>query len=151
MDPQNADVLFLYGRSLFEVGKSKSDVLGGKATEKKKPKTKLKKELVKEETTEGDSKNELEKVIEETAEAVEENETKKEDGAPLFKFTGDENFDDSEEEEEEVSCCLALCFDMWPLHSCANTPLDRRSRKKKMILQLRMKFLTLLACYSPKD
>ena len=33
MDPQNAEILFLYGRSLFKVGQSKSDVLGGKAPE----------------------------------------------------------------------------------------------------------------------
>src|SRR4051812_46080935 len=38
MSPDNADILFLYGRSLFKVGQSKSDVLGGKAGgEKKKP------------------------------------------------------------------------------------------------------------------
>jgi HAT1-interacting factor 1 len=31
MDPANAEVLFLYGRSLFRVGQGKSDVLGGRA------------------------------------------------------------------------------------------------------------------------
>ncbi|EFX01390.1 histone h1-binding protein [Grosmannia clavigera kw1407] len=33
MDPENAEILFLYGRTLFKVGQGKSDVLGGKAPE----------------------------------------------------------------------------------------------------------------------
>lgn len=30
MNPENAEILFLYGRALFKVGQSKSDVLGGR-------------------------------------------------------------------------------------------------------------------------
>ncbi|KAH8589420.1 hypothetical protein B0O99DRAFT_599873 [Bisporella sp. PMI_857] len=109
-DPQNADVLFLYGRSLFEVGKSKSDVLGGKSSEKKKAKdktkNKTKKESVKDETIK-ETKDEIDKVAEEAAEAVdavvEQAELKKDDPAkPLFQFTGDDNFEDSDEEEQEA-------------------------------------------------
>ncbi|KAK3326382.1 hypothetical protein B0H66DRAFT_600508 [Apodospora peruviana] len=40
MNPDNAEILFLYGRALFKVGQSKSDVLGGKAPDSKKPKAK---------------------------------------------------------------------------------------------------------------
>jgi HAT1-interacting factor 1 len=39
MSPDNAEILFLYGRALFKVGQSKSDVLGGKAPDAKKPKS----------------------------------------------------------------------------------------------------------------
>ena len=102
MSPENAEILFLYGRSLFKVGQSKSDVLGGRAGgEKKKPngaaKTK-KAEPVKE-------KSELDKVAEEGIAIIaeqngggvkaEEDDVKK----PLFQFTGDENFEDSDDDE----------------------------------------------------
>lgn len=100
MAPENADILFLYGRSLFKVGQSKSDVLGGKPTGEKKsngaadkkPKTKKPKAepstlvAVKEE----DDKNVGENATEEGVEAKK----------PLFQFTGDEEFEDSDEEEE---------------------------------------------------
>jgi hypothetical protein len=104
MSPENAEILFLYGRSLFKVGQSKSDVLGGRAAgEKKKPNgtTKAKKADARKEPT-----GELEKVTEEavaiiaeqnggTVKADEDADTKK----PLFQFTGDENFEDSDDEE----------------------------------------------------
>lgn len=107
MNPENAEILFLYGRSLFRVGQSKSDVLGGKAGgEKKKPNgsAKPKKEPKKEE------KSQLDQIAEEGvaiiagqnggAPKVEEGvEAKK----PLFQFTGDENFEDSDDEDAEVS------------------------------------------------
>jgi HAT1-interacting factor 1 len=104
MSPENAEVLFLYGRSLFKVGQSKSDVLGGRAGgEKKKPSsaTKAKK----------DDAKPVDRVAEEgvaiiadqkdgslpTADIVKEvaNGNK-----PLFQFTGDENFEDSDDEDE---------------------------------------------------
>lgn len=100
MSTDNAEILFLYGRSLFKVGQSKSDVLGGRAggeKEKKKPKAAKK---------EAEPKTELDKIAEEGVALVAEKngvEAKVEDdGAkkPLFQFTGDENFEDSDEEEE---------------------------------------------------
>ncbi|KAL2132557.1 hypothetical protein VTI74DRAFT_3641 [Chaetomium olivicolor] len=121
MSPENAEILFLYGRALFKVGQSKSDVLGGKAPEAKKPaKTKPAKE--KSATGSGSSaagsKNgsvevagsstavnpEVEhKLDERIAEAAAKEVAKKE--APqqkaLFQFQGDENFEESESEEEE--------------------------------------------------
>ncbi|RPA82346.1 hypothetical protein BJ508DRAFT_414179 [Ascobolus immersus RN42] len=73
-DPRNAELLFLYGKALFQVALSKSDVLGGTT-----PTPTL------EDTKKGGKK-------------------KEEDAAPaarkgaLVNITGDENFEDDEEE-----------------------------------------------------
>jgi NACalpha-BTF3-like transcription factor len=106
MNPENAEILFLYGRSLFKVGQSKSDVLGGKAGgEKKKTNgaAKPKKEPVKEDKTE------LDKITEEGVAIIAEQtsgSSKVDEGAeakkPLFQFTGDENFEDSDDEDAEA-------------------------------------------------
>ncbi|KAH8685865.1 hypothetical protein BGZ60DRAFT_396283 [Tricladium varicosporioides] len=117
MSPDNAEILFLYGRSLFKVGQSKSDVLGGRASgEKKKPSgaTKSKKEKVEviaeepaKEDTATEAKTENEKVAEEKVAVVaEQNGSGKSEGEadakkPLFQFTGDENFEDSDDEDAE--------------------------------------------------
>jgi hypothetical protein len=115
MDPENAEILFLYGRSLFKVGQSKSDVLGGKAGgEKKKPKE-VAKSMPKKENTAPSS--ELDRIAEEGVALIAEKngtETKQEDDAgskkPLFQFTGDENFEDSDEEVE----VRLIRFTSWP-------------------------------------
>uniref|UniRef100_A0A8H7K7T9 Tetratricopeptide SHNi-TPR domain-containing protein n=1 Tax=Bionectria ochroleuca TaxID=29856 RepID=A0A8H7K7T9_BIOOC len=90
--PENAEILFHYGRSLFKVGQSKSDVLGGSApvVEKKPAKT-------------SDKPKPAEKPAKTEEQGEKAGEDKEEDPAkkPLFQFTGDENFDDSDEEEEE--------------------------------------------------
>jgi HAT1-interacting factor 1 len=105
MDPDNAEILFLYGRSLFKVGQSKSDVLGGKAGgEKKKPKD-VAKEKIKKDVAVAAPPSELDTIAEEGVPVIAENngsEAKKEEDGPkkpLFQFTGDENFEDSDEEE----------------------------------------------------
>lgn len=113
MSPDNAEILFLYGRSLFKVGQGKSDVLGGKAgTEKKKPNgtAKAKKEAPKQ-----DLKSESEKIAEEGVAIVAEQNggsTKLEEGVdakkPLFQFTGDENFEDSEDDAEVSSHSVSV-------------------------------------------
>jgi hypothetical protein len=112
MSPDNAEILFLYGRSLFEVGKSKSDVLGGKAGKKKKKtngaaKSKTKKEVVK------DEKNERDEITEEKMAIIAANTGADKPGdvaeakKPLFQFTGDENFEDSDSSDDaEVSWLL---------------------------------------------
>ena len=100
MSPDNAEILFLYGRSVFRVGQGKSDVLGGRAAgeEKKKKATngaKAKK-----------VESESEKIAEEGVAIVAEQNggaKKEEDGdakKPLFQFTGDENFEDSDDDED---------------------------------------------------
>ncbi|PMD25245.1 hypothetical protein NA56DRAFT_677059 [Hyaloscypha hepaticicola] len=106
MSPDNAEILFLYGRSLFKVGQSKSDVLGGKAGgEKKKPNgaTKVKKEAPKPEM-----QSESEQIAEAGVAIIAEQNgsgVKAEEGVdakkPLFQFTGDENFEDSDDDAEE--------------------------------------------------
>ncbi|KAI0473247.1 histone H1-binding protein [Xylariaceae sp. FL0804] len=114
MAPENADVLFLYGRCLFRVGQSKSDVLGGKAPAEKKPK-KASQPKAKAAPTASSAVNEseadktdAEKVAEEGVAAIAKNASgsgiKDEDTEakkPLFQFTGDENFEDSDEDEAE--------------------------------------------------
>lgn len=117
MSPDNAEILFLYGRSLFKVGQSKSDVLGGKAggekKKKKKPNgaTKVKKEAPKPEM-QSESEQIAEAGVAIIAEQIgsglkaeEEVDAKK----PLFQFTGDENFEDSDDDAE---VCLHLYLDI---------------------------------------
>jgi len=127
MSPENAEILFLYGRALFKVGQSKSDVLGGKAPEAKKqskpkpakpaksangsaPATAEKKNGAVEVTGSSaaaiaEAEHKLDEVMgEAAAEAAankENEEPKPEQKKPLFHFEGDENFVDSEEEEDE--------------------------------------------------
>lgn len=114
MATENADVLFLYGRCLFKVGQSNSDVLGGKApSEKKKPSTTDKPKSKKaqagsstanvseqEKTEAGADTDEGVAVVAKSAAAEEGKvpDAKK----PLFQFNGDENFEDSDEEEDEA-------------------------------------------------
>lgn len=94
MAPENAELLFNYGRALYKVAIAKSDVLGSKVAqeEKKKPKgKKVKKE---------------EPIAEEGSTAANgaAKEEKKEQTAaskPFFQLTGMENWDDSDDEEEE--------------------------------------------------
>lgn len=99
--PENAEILFHYGRSLFKVGQSKSDVLGAsapKAEKKKKPANGKKKVDTKTEeaTQEGEGAVAAEKASETDVKIA-----ASEPGAnkPLFQFTGDENFDDSADDE----------------------------------------------------
>ncbi|KAI5851591.1 hypothetical protein DFP73DRAFT_161192 [Morchella snyderi] len=82
-NPQNAHLLYLYGRSLFEVAVKKSDVLGG-VKEDNSASTKE----VKDSTKKGKVKIEAKPL--ETGQK-----------AGLFQFTGDENWDDTDEEDED--------------------------------------------------
>lgn len=112
--PENAEILFHYGRSLFKVGQSKSDVLGGSApaTEKKPAKGKAKangqpkaakpavaKTAEEKVTQEGVAIVAADKDSEQSKEGAEDK--KSTENKPLFQFTGDENFDDSDDEEQE--------------------------------------------------
>lgn len=121
MNPENADILFLYGRSLFKVGQSKSDVLGGRAAgEEKTKKTKASNGAAKSkkptaepsgaplaDIKEEEQKTDATKVAEEGVAIVAKNASgsgvKEGDEAgakkPLFQFAGDENFEDSDDDE----------------------------------------------------
>lgn len=97
--PENAEILFHYGRSLFRVGQSKSDVLGGQAAGESK-KTKSNGSAVPKA-----SSSKL-PTVDEAAKQTPAEASEKKDGEPkksLFQFTGDENFVDSDDSDVEVS------------------------------------------------
>lgn len=114
MAPGNADILFLFGRSLFKVGQSNSDVLGGKAAGEEKKKKKqgdpsaVKGKSIKSEPAA--ASDEAEAVAEAGVAIIagqNDGQVKKEEEVvnakkPLFQFTGDENFEDSDSDEDAV-------------------------------------------------
>ena len=111
MSPKNADLLYAYGRCLYHVAVSNSDVLGSKVAGEKrddggKNATKRRRRngtgpvdgagTLKEKVTE-------EMVAEIAAKKEVTKPTKEEqttEGEPYFQFTGDENFDESEDSDE---------------------------------------------------
>lgn len=103
MNPENADILFLYGRSLFKVGQAKSDVLGGKASAGDEKKEKVtnsapaKKAQTESSAAAEDDKTEADKTAE--GSKLKDGNKVPDDKKPLFQFTGDENFEDSDEED----------------------------------------------------
>jgi HAT1-interacting factor 1 len=98
--PDNAEILFHYGRSLFRVGQSKSDVLGGPAASEKKKKSSAENKSKKPAQTEAQNvTQEGVGIVAEQKEGEKKTEEIKGDKKPLFQFTGDENFDESDEEE----------------------------------------------------
>lgn len=114
MSPENANLLYQYGRCLYHVAVQASDVLGGKVAESK-SKPKKKKRKATDNAGEGSSKSLIgdaiasgeQKLAEEVVEAAveEKDSTKKEEepttgSNPYFQITGDENFTDSEEEDD---------------------------------------------------
>ncbi|KAI1850757.1 hypothetical protein JX266_004039 [Neoarthrinium moseri] len=142
MSPENADILYLYGRTLFKVGQSKSDVLGGQAgAEKKKPKAngaaKPQKGAAESSAAPAASeqdKSQAEEIAEEkvalvaknaSGSGLQEGDEVPEAKKPLFQFTGDENFEDSDDEEagegegegeeEEEDDDLAVAFEVLDL------------------------------------
>lgn len=94
MAPENAELLFNYGRALYKVAIAKSDVLGTKVAqeEKKKPKSKKvkKEETIPEEGSAAASGASAAAGKEQTVESK-----------PFFQLTGMENWDDSDEDEED--------------------------------------------------
>ncbi|ORY10155.1 hypothetical protein BCR34DRAFT_539822 [Clohesyomyces aquaticus] len=95
MAPENAELLFAYGRTLYKLAVAKSDVLGGRVAQedKKKPKAGRK---AKADPGEGSS-------AQAGANGAKQEEPNEETVAskPYFQLTGDENFTDSEDEEDE--------------------------------------------------
>lgn len=108
MAPENAEILFLYGRCLYKVGQSKSDVLGGNSSgQKKESKSKgtskpetTQLEAVTEEDGEGDAKATAAQAEQKQASKSEQKSAEDVPQKPLFSFTGDENFEESDEEDE---------------------------------------------------
>lgn len=103
MSPRNADLLYAYGRCLYHLALRNSDVLGPKVAG----------EVQAEESKASNSKKQSKSAGPGAGPAAgetssnghdEENNGKDEDSSlagkkPLFQFTGDENFDDSDEDE----------------------------------------------------
>ncbi|KAI9167284.1 NASP-related protein sim3 [Paramyrothecium foliicola] len=111
--PENAEVLFHYGRSLFKVGQSKSDVLGGQAATDNKNQAKQKQKVNgkarQAQTVQEPARTTAEQVTQEGVGIVagktsvgDEADTTAGAKKPLFQFTGDENFVDSDEDEEDA-------------------------------------------------
>ncbi|KAK4152922.1 hypothetical protein C8A00DRAFT_15817 [Chaetomidium leptoderma] len=135
MSPDNAEILFLYGRALFKVGQSKSDVLGGKAPENKKPAKPQPAKAAEKKNGASSSAAAVARAEHKLGEAVgeaaakeavnkENEEPKPEQKKAFFQFEGDENFVDSEEEEdaeeaegedEEEEDDLAVAFEVLDL------------------------------------
>ena len=131
MSEENGEVLFLYGRSLFRLGQGKSDVLGGRGESKPKKQGKVKKDegekphVDKETVTEAGVAIIAEGVDKAEKEIKDDEENKDDAGPkkPLFQFTGDENFEDSDsegedaegEEDEEEEDELATAFEVLDL------------------------------------
>lgn len=119
MSPENADLLYQYGRCLYHVGVSKSDVLGGKVAgnsneEPKRKKRKTAKVDGAESSAAGAAKGEglVADALKSGEEKVGANEdelegdkvdvdAKPSSDKPFFQITGDENWTDSEDEDEE--------------------------------------------------
>jgi HAT1-interacting factor 1 len=91
MAPENAELLFYYGRALYKVAIAKSDVLGAKVAqeEKKQPKAKKAAKKAAAETPHGAASDAKDDTKEDAAASK-----------PFFQLTGDENWTDSEDEEE---------------------------------------------------
>lgn len=92
MAPENAELLFYYGRALYKVAVAKSDVLGNKVAQEEKKKAKPKK-APKGENAQSSSSAANGAKTEPKEESVE--------SKPYFQLQGDENWTDSEDEEEE--------------------------------------------------
>ncbi|KAL0255044.1 hypothetical protein SLS55_009571 [Diplodia seriata] len=106
MAPENADLLFRYGRCLYKVAIAKSDVLGGRVASDEKPAKKQKKDEKSKAAAETLPDKE-EKLAEEVVEAaVEEKDGVKSEAdptvesKPFFQIVGDENWDTESEDDE---------------------------------------------------
>lgn len=104
MAPENAELLFLYGKCLFQVAVSKSDVLGGRVAEEDKKKKAGKiggtSSFAAQETS-----TKVESIAEEVGVGAEPAKAaKEEEGAeskPYFSISGMENWEDEEDEDAE--------------------------------------------------
>ena len=105
MSPRNADLLYAYGRCLYHVAVSNSDVLGTKVAGEKsapqKTKSQKKNEILETNGEQGLAEEVVASAVEEK-DSVKPEETTTTESKPYFQFTGDENYTDSDEEQEVV-------------------------------------------------
>ncbi|KAJ5326099.1 Tetratricopeptide-like helical protein [Penicillium brevicompactum] len=111
LSPENADLLYAYGKSLYNVAVSKSDVLGSKVAGEPESGTTSSTNNASTTSkstsaTSATSGGLVKDAIASSAQPPSAKPTKKESeptsSKPLFQFTGDENFVDSESEDEEA-------------------------------------------------
>ncbi|EKV11157.1 hypothetical protein PDIG_47460 [Penicillium digitatum PHI26] len=110
LSPENADLLYAYGKSLYNVAVSKSDVLGSKVAGEQKPQSGTTSST---NTYSAGSKSASDSLVQDAiahSMADKSSSTKRADrepepteSKPFFQFTGDENFVESEDEDEEVA------------------------------------------------
>ena len=115
MSPENSDLLYQYGRCLYHLGVSKSDVLGGKVAgnnngseEPKRKKRKTAAPVAESgalggESTIADALKNGEQKLAEVKEEGDEVKTEQQPSSskPFFQITGDENWTDSEGEDDD--------------------------------------------------
>ena len=109
LSPENADLLYAYGKSLYNVAVSKSDVLGSKVAGEQQPQSGDASSTNK---SSAGSKSTSDSLVQDAianSMAEKSSSTKRADresepteSKPFFQFTGDENFVDSEDEDEEA-------------------------------------------------
>lgn len=106
MSPENADLLYAYGRCLYHVAVSNSDVLGGKVASGEEPKKKKRKTAP---APNGDAPKAADAVATEVpggatvdlkAEVANGNKEEDATSKPFFQISGDENWTDGEDEED---------------------------------------------------
>lgn len=108
MSLDNADLLYQYGRCLYHLAVSNSDVLGNKVAgsgEPQKKKRKTKSAAANNAALKDGEQNTTEEVVEAAVDEKDGSATKKEDAAankPFFQITGDENWTDSEDEGDDA-------------------------------------------------
>lgn len=148
--PDNGEILFFYGRSLFKVGQSKSDVLGGKAPETKAEKAQPKKNAPRADA--GEASTEAEKVTQEGLAVVAEQtsgahkQETTDNKKPMFQFEGDENFDESDDEEVEADHSPDITSTLLMFRRVKVKPTKRK--RKKMTYRLPTTFWSLPVCHS---
>lgn len=110
LSPENADLLYAYGKSLYNVAVSKSDVLGSKVAGDQQPQSGTASST---NTSSAGLKSTSDSLVQDAianSMAEKSSSTKRADresepteSKPFFQFTGDENFVDSEDEDEETA------------------------------------------------
>jgi HAT1-interacting factor 1 len=106
MSSRNADLLYSYGRCLYHVAVSKSDILGSRVVgdkQEESAKTSTSMQGIRQVATNGVGSPFTRIGREDTTSSRKDNkvvQSEDEKGKLFFQFSGDENFDDSEEEDE---------------------------------------------------
>ena len=105
LSPENADLLYAYGKSLYNVAVSKSDVLGSKVAGEPESGTASSTNTSSagsKSTSGGLVKDAIANPAQSSSAKPAKKESEPTESKPFFQFTGDENFVDSDSEDEEA-------------------------------------------------